>query len=161
MITNIKSGLLKIAAFLFIVVVVTIASQFTQVITGQYFVKKEIEEAKKLADETKDINDRLFRLASEINESLPFTVNSEINLVSTISGNKTFRYNYKLVNYSFSEVHPDTITGTKQQTINMFCSEQDTKEFRDNDVTVEYAYHGNDGKQITVIPIAPSDCRNN
>src|SRR5690606_26920655 len=100
------------------------------------FIKKEIEEAKKRTNETKDINEILLKTSNDINKSLPFTVNSEITLLSTAAGNKIFRYNYSLLNFISSEVPQDAIDSTRQYTVSRFCSEQDTKEFRDNDVTV-------------------------
>lgn len=148
---EVYSTLGRISAFIFIGFVAITVGDYGNLIVSKYFNESDKE----------SINEVLLKIASDMNESLPITVNSEINLVSIKSGDRMFRYNYQLINYTSTDAPQEVINSTKQYAFNQFCSERDTKQFRDHDVTVEYAYYGNDGKQITVVSITLSYCKNN
>lgn len=105
------------------------------------------------------IDEALLKAASEINSKLPMMVDSETRLDSTVGLTKSFRYNYTLINYASSGVSAsDLNSGLSQKLINNVCTNKEMQIFVKNGVTVSYAYFGNDGKQVTIISVAPSQC---
>lgn len=101
----------------------------------------------------------LLKTASDLNSKLPVMVDSETRLDSTLGLNKTFRYNYTLVNHLSAELSAAQLDSTLgQKLLNNVCTSREMASFVDNGVAVSYAYFGNDGKQITVITVAPSQC---
>jgi hypothetical protein len=105
------------------------------------------------------IEEMLPKFASQLNAKLPIMVDSDTRLDSSMGINKTFRYNYTLVNYSSSDVTAQGIQNAfKQQIETKVCTSQETLAFLKNDVTVSYAYFSNEGEQITVISVTPSQC---
>ena len=101
----------------------------------------------------------LLQTSSKLNEKLPMMVNSETRLDSTVGTNKTMRYNYTLINYSATNISAQDISkALGQKLVNNVCTTKSMQIFVKNGITVSYAYHGNEGKQITVISVAPSQC---
>lgn len=106
-----------------------------------------------------DLNKELVTPASQLNETLPMMVDSETRLDSTAGFNKTFRYNYTLVNYTSEELDPKSIEAALgEKLINSVCTTKEMEVFTKNSVPVSYAYHGKNGKQVTVITVSPSQC---
>jgi hypothetical protein len=125
---------------------------------GEYIGKKSIDNyysgKKNIA-----INEALLETANQINSKLPLMIDSETQLNTTIGINKTFRYNYTLVNHPASDLSADILEhNLKQKITNSVCTSKEMEIFMKNGVTIEYAYFGNDGKQISVISISPSNC---
>lgn len=105
------------------------------------------------------LDNALLKAASEMNKKLPMMIDSETRLDTTTGGNKTFQYNYTLVNYSAANISSQEIhNALEQKIINGVCTTKEMEAFVKKGVTVAYAYYGNDGKQITVISVAPSQC---
>lgn len=105
------------------------------------------------------IDEALLKTANEINSKLPMMVDSDTRLDSTAGLNKSFRYNYTLVNHTSSSVSAsDLESALGQRLINKVCTSKETQVFVKNGVTFSYAYFGNDGKQVTVISVTPSQC---
>jgi hypothetical protein len=105
------------------------------------------------------IDEALLKTASEINSKLPMMVDSETRLDSTVGLNKSFRYNYTLINYASSSVSASELNSALgQKLINNVCTSKEMQVFVKNGVTVSYAYFGNDGNQVTIISVAPSQC---
>jgi protein TonB len=105
------------------------------------------------------IDEVLLRTASELNSRLPMMVDSDTRLDSTTGTNNTFRYNYTLVNYASSTISASELTSAIGQTlVNKVCTSKDTESFLRSGVTVSFAYFGNDGKQIALLSVAPSEC---
>jgi hypothetical protein len=105
------------------------------------------------------IDEVLFQTASKLNEKLPMMVDSETRWDSTIGINKAIRYNYTLINYSASNITAQDLNNALgQKIVNNVCTTKAMQVFVKNGVTVSYAYYGNEGKQITVISVVPSQC---
>lgn len=105
------------------------------------------------------INEVLLKAADKLNSKLPMMVDANTRLDSTIGLNERFRYNYTLVNYSSAQISSSQIHNVLgQKLVNNVCTNKEMQAFVNNGVTVSYAYFGNDGKEITVISIAPSQC---
>lgn len=86
-------------------------------------------------------------------------IDSETRIDSTVVLNKNLQYNITLINYpSFSVSASELNNAFGQTIINNVCAEKRAQTFRKHDVTVSYAYFGNDGKKITTISVLPSQC---
>jgi len=106
-----------------------------------------------------DLNSTLMAAANELNINLPMMVDGETRLDSSIGINRTFRYNYTLINYAAEDVDADQFKVNMESTlINSFCTTKEMEVFTKNDVPVTYAYHGKNGKQITTITVNSSQC---
>ena len=106
-------------------------------------------------------DEELTKSVSQINANLPRMVDTETRLDSAVGSNKNLRYNYTLVNYSEKTLSADALNNAVGKNIvNEVCTAKETKVFIKNGVTISFAYHGNEGKQITVISVAPSQCDN-
>ena len=107
------------------------------------------------------IDEALLKTASEFNSKLPMMIDSETRLDSTMGLNKGFRYNYTLVNHTSDTVSASELNNALgQNLINNVCTSEEMRVFVENGVTVSYAYFGGDGRQITIITVAPSQCAN-
>lgn len=105
------------------------------------------------------VDEALIEAASQLNAKLPMMVDSDTRLDNTMGLNKTLRYNYTLVNYTASSVSAADINNALgQKILNQVCTSKEMRGFIKNGVTVSYAYHGNEGSQITVISVDPSQC---
>ncbi len=103
----------------------------------------------------------LGKAASTLNANLPMMVDSETRLDASMGANKTFRYNYTLVNHTSSTVSKaQLLEALEEKLINNVCTSSDMKAFVSNGVVVYYAYYGSDGKQIAVITVPPTKCVN-
>lgn len=105
------------------------------------------------------INKMLLKTANQVNSKLPIMVDANTRLDSTIGLNKQFRYDYTLVNYSSSQVSGSQLQNALgKKLINNVCTSKALHVFVKDGVTFSYAYFGNDGKLITIISVAPSQC---
>lgn len=108
-----------------------------------------------------ELNSVLMQAASQINQNLPMMVDSETRLDSTVGINKTFRYNYTMINYPVEELDPKGFSeAMRPQIVNSVCTTKEMEVFMKNGVPVTYAYHGKNGKQLTTITVEPSQCKN-
>lgn len=104
------------------------------------------------------VNRALMKAAGQMNANLPMMIDSETRWDSTVGADKTLLHHYTLVNSPASAVSADDIKNGQQKIVNSVCTSTVTQVFVKNGVTVSYAFYGNDGKQITVISVAPSQC---
>lgn len=107
------------------------------------------------------IEELLWKNANDLNAKLPTMVSSDIRLDSAVGVGRVFRYNYTLLNHSSSDVSAKDIDNAfgGKMIVNKVCTSKEVQVFVRNGVTMSYAYYGNDGKQITIISVAPSQCR--
>jgi len=103
----------------------------------------------------------LIQIASEINKKLPMMVDANTRLDSTVGINRTVRYNYTLVKYTAEELDATALEqAMRPKLINNVCTTKEMEFFVKNNITVSYAYFGKNGKQVTVITVPASSCRN-
>lgn len=107
------------------------------------------------------IEEMLPKFASQLNAKLPMMVDAGTRLDGVMGVNKTLRYNFTLLNHSSSSITDQDVRNVLQRKIeNNVCTSQETLSFIKNGVTLSYAYYGNEGKQISVISVSPSQCGN-
>lgn len=101
----------------------------------------------------------LLKAASEINAKAPMMVDSDTRFDNVVALNMSFRHNFTLVNYSASSGSvKDLSDSLEPMIVHNVCASKDMQVFLKNGVTLFYAYYGNDGKEITVISVIPSQC---
>jgi len=136
------------------VVVVIVA-----IVVGKLIGKASVETYSSSKKES-NFNSMLMKTASELNQNLPMMVDSETRLDATVGINKTFRYNYTLVNYSSNDVTAKEIKdGLTEQVTNYVCTTKSMEIFVKNDITITYAYYSKEGKEITTIPVPSYKCK--
>ncbi len=141
-----KSIILKVLGVVAVIVAIVIGKASVETYSSS---KKE-----------SNFNSMLIKTASELNQNLPMMVDSETRLDATVGINKTFRYNYTLVNYSINDVTAKEIKdGLTEKVTNYVCTTQGMEIFVKNDITVTYAYYSKEGKEITTIPVPAYKCK--
>jgi len=129
------------------------------IIIGRFIGKTSVETYSSLKKEL-NLNSILIKTASNINKNLPMMVNSEMRLDTTIAIDKTFRYQYTLINYSVNDITAKEINDKfAKQIINNVCTTKDMEAFVKNDITVIYSYYGKGGKEITNISVPSYKCK--
>ena len=105
------------------------------------------------------IEDVLQETATEINQSLPMTIDSETRCDSVIPlPNKTLMYVYTMVNASASDIDKDYFAAEMRPfLVNTVSTTSEMSIFRDYDVTVAYKYRDKDGIEIATIKVTPDD----
>lgn len=105
------------------------------------------------------IEETLPKFASELNAKLPVMVDSDTRLDSAMGTGRTFYLNFTLVNYSSSDVTAQEIQNALKQKVEAgACAREETLVLLRKGAIISYVYHGNEGGQITVISVAPSQC---
>ncbi|WOX49080.1 DUF2569 family protein [Aeromonas sp. XH] len=113
----------------------------------------------KYVPETLSIEEKLVRLANEMNKNLPKMLDSETTLdtVYTYSGN--LQYRYSLVNYSASDIDANVLhENMRPSLVEAACSNSTTASFMQEGVSVSYIYFDKSGEYITSINVKNSDC---
>ncbi|UNP89072.1 DUF2569 domain-containing protein [Aeromonas encheleia] len=113
----------------------------------------------KYIPETLSIEEKLVRLANEMNKNLPKMLNSETTLdtVYTYSGN--LQYRYSLVNYSASDIDINVLhKNMRPSLVEAACSNSTTASFMQEGIDVSYTYFDKSGEYITSIKVKHSDC---
>ncbi len=104
-----------------------------------------------------DMKSKLEKVAKDINTKLPMELGNGIKWTKAeVVSEKTFRYVYTLENISAADI--DTTQLKKQQTpamLEAIKTQPSLKEFRDNDVTMQYDYNDKTGKYAYQIIITP------
>lgn len=102
-------------------------------------------------------DDKLTKIASEMNKVCPTMINSETRLDNAAAlPPKTMQYNYSLIN-----IVADTIDVSQMQDylapiiLNRVKTSPDMKYFRDNEVTIAFNYQDRDGRFLMKISITP------
>lgn len=71
--------------------------------------------------------------------------------------NKTFQYNYSLINYNKSELNTDTLRSNLEPgIIDNVKTNAALKVFRDNEVTLVYSYKDKQGVPVIDITVTPA-----
>lgn len=97
--------------------------------------------------------------AKALNQKAPISVDAETRLDGAQVLDHEFRYRYTLIHRIAADVSARTIEREAgKKLLNNLCNSSDMKTFRENDVTVVYAYFGKDGRQIAQISASPSQC---
>ncbi|MCD8043890.1 MAG: hypothetical protein LUH10_12580 [Tannerellaceae bacterium] len=108
--------------------------------------------------------DKKLQVASKLfNKACPVMVDDDTRLDNTeVFPGKIFRYNYTLVNLSIEdmealneETRNMVISQMEEYILNAVRTENDLKEFRDNDVTMEYNYHDKNGNPFHMFTFTP------
>lgn len=88
------------------------------------------------------IDKALMKMASEINKSCPFMVDENIRADNvTVLVDNTIQYNYTLINYLKEEVDINQLkSNLSSHLLNGIKTNPNLKIFRDNKVTMVYAY---------------------
>lgn len=88
------------------------------------------------------IDKALMKMASEINKSCPFMVDENIRADNvTVLVDNTIQYNYTLINYLKEEVDINQLkSNLSSHLLNGIKTNPSLKIFRDNKVTMVYAY---------------------
>jgi hypothetical protein len=88
------------------------------------------------------IDKALMKMASEINKSCPFMVDENIRADNvTVLVDNTIQYNYTLINYLKEEVDINQLkSNLSSHLLNGIKTNPNLKIFRDNKVTMIYAY---------------------
>lgn len=114
--------------------------------------------------ESKDkpnFNQILLETVNELNNNLPMMIDSETRLDNAVGFNKILRYNNTLINYTANEISAnDLFNALDTKITNSVCTSVEMQVFLDNDITINYAYSGKNGKYIMVIEITKSKCLN-
>lgn len=106
-----------------------------------------------------EIRQALQQTARSMNETLPRMLDADTRLESTVAAGREFRYNYTLVNYRAAEVDGAVIQQKMRDKLRSnVCDDARMRVFVANKIPVSYAYHGNDGKEITRIRIDTATC---
>lgn len=107
-----------------------------------------------------NLSKKLLLISSTLNENLPFMVDSDTRLDSTIGINKQFQYNYTLVNYTSDKLLIEQIINNMTTELtNKVCTSHEMLFFIENDILLIYAYFGKNGKRIATIEIPTSQCK--
>ena len=107
-------------------------------------------------------DEQLMAIASELNKSCPIVVDSETRLDNSIGGpDKSFTYNYTLINYSKEEIDIDYFVSILRPSIlNNVKTNPDLATFRDKKIEMKYSYKDKNGVFITKIIIKPEEYLN-
>jgi len=132
------------AELITLLVAVTVAS-ITSVFVQNIFFSKP------------DIDKMLVETASTLNKTFPMMVDADTRVDNVIAlPNKTFMYNYTLVNDESGMI--DTVEVKNYLTpkiINTVKTTPGMKSFRDNKVTMEYCYKDKNGNYVFSIIVTP------
>ena len=107
------------------------------------------------------IDKQMMQAASEINKTCPIMVDKDTRLDATVGGiNKSFAYNYTLVNLAAGQINVDKLRDyLRPRIVNNARTSNDMKVFRENGVTLIYRYHDKEGKELLEITVTPEDYR--
>lgn len=103
---------------------------------------------------------RLSRIAAELNRSVPVMIDAETELMPVQSTEGVLIYNYRLVNYSLTQIDRGKFAaGAKQRVTQGACNTAETRDdFLNKGVTLRYRYHDKDKQHIATIDVTPADC---
>ena len=108
------------------------------------------------------IESQLMTMASDLNKNLPMAVDSYTTLSgTTVVGENEFMYVFKVKlgffdDYNISQ--SEWLSNQTENTTNIYCTSEDMKWFKDNNVTVTWSYDFSDGTYIDQVSVSPNDC---
>lgn len=106
---------------------------------------------------TKDLAVEMRDAAAEVNKETPMQVDEFTRLDSASTKGKTnFIYHYTLFDLEKSEVNLDTVNKyIRPGIIENVKSTPELKDFRDNNITMDYRYYDRNGEFVTEITVTP------
>jgi hypothetical protein len=112
------------------------------------------------AQEDSRSQQRLSRIAAEINRSVPVMIDKETELMPVVGEEGMLIYNYRLVSYSATQINATKFAeGAKQRVVQGACSTPETRDdFLKKGVTLRYAYYDKDKQPIAAVDVKPADC---
>ncbi|WP_111643085.1 hypothetical protein [Marinimicrobium alkaliphilum] len=97
--------------------------------------------------------------ADQLNATLPMMVDEETRLDSASGSDRTFRYNYTMVNYASEDIDPEVfVSHMRPQLTAGVCTNKEMAVFVKHRIPVVYAYYGNQGKEIATLAVQSTDC---
>ena len=108
------------------------------------------------------IQSELMSIANDLNKNLPMAVDSYTTFSgATVVGDNEFMYVYKVKlgffdDYNISQ--SEWLSSQTENTTNVYCTNEDMKWFKDNNVTVTWSYDFSDGTHIDKVSVSPNDC---
>ncbi len=119
------------------------------------------------SQETPELSTVLIQVASDINKNVPMMLDSETQLDNAMVVSGKLRYNKTLVNYSAEELGESGILLSEDDLVdwitketNRICTTKETQFFVENNIPLEHAYHGKNGKHVQTVAIQTSQCEN-
>jgi hypothetical protein len=105
------------------------------------------------------IDQQMQAAANDVNKVCPVMVDQETRLDNAIAGpGKLFTYNYTLINFSIDEIDTDIFSANIRTTMkNNIRTNPEMRVFRDNKITVAYAYKDKAGNFIHKVEIPPDE----
>ena len=105
----------------------------------------------------------LIQTASQLNELMPMTVDSETEAMNVSASPCTFIYNYRLVNIDRDDVSASELQELQEymqdHITNMACTTPDTRrDFLNVGVTISYVYHDQRSRRMMALEVEPADC---
>lgn len=110
----------------------------------------------------KTIDDELKEAAATMNKMTPQILGEGVRLDSVSAKmNRTLQYNYTLTDDVKEELKPEEISNyksaAKEEALKSIKTSPDMKNFRENEVTLNYVYYDKNGKPTTDFSVAPSE----
>ena len=99
----------------------------------------------------------MMQAASELNKSCPMMVDADTQLDNAIAlPDNKFQYTYTLVNYAIDELDLEQLKANIEPSIvNNVRTNPDLKAYRDNEVTMVYAYKDKNSEHLLKIEVTP------
>ena len=101
----------------------------------------------------------LKKMAKEMNEQTPISLDEYTKLTSVIALQKTITFNYLLHQTNYNQINPQELNKMALENLNhSACQSKSTQNLIDLGVEYVYIYFSNDGKQITRASIRSYRC---
>jgi hypothetical protein len=104
--------------------------------------------------------ERLSRIAAEINRSVPVMIDKETELTVVEGHEAMLIYKYRLVPYSVAQLdHAKFAAGAKQKVAQGACNQAEMRDdYLKKGVTLRYSYFDKDKQHIATVDVTPADC---
>jgi hypothetical protein len=104
--------------------------------------------------------ERLSRIAAEINRSVPVMIDKETELTVVEGYEAMLIYKYRLVPYSVKQLdHVKFAAGAKQRVAQSACNQSEMRDdYLKKGVTLRYSYFDKDKQHIATVDVTPADC---
>ncbi len=104
--------------------------------------------------------ERLSRIAAEINRSVPVMIDQETELTIVEGYEGMLIYKYRLVPYSVRQLdHEKLAAGAKQRVTQAACNQPEMRDdYLKKGVTLRYSYFDKDQQHIATVDVTPADC---
>ncbi len=104
--------------------------------------------------------ERLSRIAAEINRSVPAMIDKETELTVVEGHEGMLIYKYRLVPYSVKQFdHAKFAAGAKQKVAQGACNLPEMRDdYLKKGVTLRYSYFDKDRQHIATVDVTPADC---